>query len=141
METRFWATKGFTVITRRMGFTSFFKSLFMLFLFLYIMELQRDAEMVHSISDVQSILTPIFDRYGISRAVLFGSVAKGTATAKSDLDLLVDSKLRGLKFVGFMEDVRQAAGMPVDVFDISHIEQGSLIDREIRSTGVTIYEK
>ena len=62
-------------------------------------------------------------------------------TAKSDLDLLVDSKLRGLKFVGFMEDVRQAAGMPVDVFDISHIEQGSLIDREIRSTGVTIYEK
>ena len=43
---------------------------------------------------------------------------------KSDLDLLVDSKLRGLKFVGFMEDVRQAAGMPVDVFDISHIEQG-----------------
>lgn len=124
-----------------MGFTSFFKSLFMLFLFLYIMELQRDAEMVHSISDVQSILTPIFDRYGISRAVLFGSVAKGTATAKSDLDLLVDSKLRGLKFVGFMEDVRQAAGMPVDVFDISHIEQGSLIDREIRSTGVTIYEK
>ena len=41
--------------------------------------------MVHSISDVQSILTPIFDRYGISRAVLFGSVAKGTATAKSDL--------------------------------------------------------
>ena len=65
--------------------------------------------MVHSISDVQSILTPIFDRYGISRAVLFGSVAKGTATAKSDLDLVVDSKLRGLKFVGFMEDVRQAA--------------------------------
>lgn len=97
--------------------------------------------MVHSISDVQSILTPIFDRYGISRAVLFGSVAKGTATAKSDLDLLVDNKLRGLKFVGFMEDIRQAAGMPVDVFDVSHIEQGSLIDREIRSTGVTIYEK
>src|SRR5699024_11973412 len=49
-----------------------------------IMELQGGAEMVHSISDVQSILTPIFDRYGISRAVLFGSVAKGTATAKSD---------------------------------------------------------
>ena len=90
--------------------------------------------MIRSISDAQSALTPVFDRYGISRAVLFGSVAKGTATQKSDLDILVDSKLRGLKFVGFM-------GMPVDVFDVSHIEHGSLIDREIQSTGVTIYEK
>ena len=70
METRFWATKGFTVITRRMGFTSFFKSLFMLFLFLYIMELQRDAEMVHSISDVQSILPSIFDCHGIAKTAL-----------------------------------------------------------------------
>ena len=97
--------------------------------------------MVRTISDAQSVLTPIFDRYGISRAVLFGSVAKGTATQKSDLDILVDSKLRGLKFVGFMEAVRQAVGMPVDVFDVSHIEHGSLIDREIQFTGVTIYEK
>ena len=64
--------------------------------------------MIRTISDAQSALTPVFDRYGISRAVLFGSVAKGTATQKSDLDILVDSKLRGLKFVGFMEAVRQA---------------------------------
>ena len=97
--------------------------------------------MIRTISDAQSALTPVFDRYGISRAVLFGSVAKGTATQKSDLDILVDSKLRGLKFVGFMEAVRQAVGMPVDVFDVSHIEHGSLIDREIQSTGETIYEK
>lgn len=102
---------------------------------------QRGAEMLQTITEVQSVLTPIFDRYGISRAVLFGSVAKGTATQKSDLDILVDSKLRGSKFVGFMEEIRQAVGMPVDVFDVSHIEQGSLIDREIQFTGVTIYEK
>ena len=40
-----------------------------------------------------------------------------------------------------MEAVRQAVGMPVDVFDVRHIEKGSRIDREIRSTGVMIYEK
>lgn len=97
--------------------------------------------MMHTVSDIQTVLTPVFDNYGISRAVLFDSVAKGIATEKSDLDLLVDSRLRGLRFVGFMEAVRQAAGMPVDVFDISHIEKDSKIDREIRATGVTIYEK
>lgn len=96
---------------------------------------------MYSISDIQTILTPVFHNYDISRAVLFGSVAKGTATDKSDLDLLVDSKLRGLKFIGFMEAVCQTVGMPVDVFDVSHIEKGSKIDLEINSTGVTIYEK
>ena len=97
--------------------------------------------MIRTISDAQSALTPVFDRYGISRAVLFGSVAKGTATQKSDLDILVDSKLRGLKFVGFKEAVRQAVRMPVHVLDVYHIEHGKLIHREIQSTGVTIYEK
>ena len=97
--------------------------------------------MPQNVTEIQMMLTPVFAAYGISRAVLFGSMAKGTATEKSDLDLLVDSKLQGLKFVGFMEAVRQAVGMPVDVFDVRHIEKGSRIDRESRSTGVMIYEK
>lgn len=97
--------------------------------------------MTYSVSDIQSVLTPVFRDYDISRAVLFGSIAKGMATEKSDLDLLVDSKLRGLSFVGFMDAVRQAAGMPVDILDVTHIEKGSKIEREIVSTGVTIYEK
>ena len=104
-------------------------------------ETEGGAGMPQSLTDIQMVLAPVFAAYGISRAVLFGSVAKGTATEKSDLDLLVDSKLQGLKFVGFMEAVRQAVGMPVDIFDVRHIEKDSKIDREICSTGVTIYEK
>lgn len=96
---------------------------------------------MQNVSDIQAALEPVFDDYNISRAVLFGSVANGTATEKSDLDLLVDSRLRGLRFVGFMEAVHQAVGMPVDIFDISHIETGSKIDHEIHDTGVIIYEK
>jgi predicted nucleotidyltransferase len=102
---------------------------------------QGGIEMSQTISDIRTALSPVFDQYGISRAVLFGSVAKGLATEKSDLDLLVDSKLRGLKFVGFMDAVRRTVGMPVDILDVTHIEKGSKIDREITSTGVTIYEK
>ena len=97
--------------------------------------------MLQTVNDARRMLAPVFDQYGVSKAVLFGSVAKGTATAKSDLDLLVQSDLKGLKFVGLIEAVRQAAGMPVDVFDVTHIEQGPLIDQEIQATGVTIYEK
>lgn len=74
-------------------------------------------------------------------AILFGSVAKGTSIGKSDIDLLVDSRLKGLRFVGLIEDVRRATPMPVDLLDVSHIESGSPIDREIKSMGVMIYEK
>ena len=96
--------------------------------------------MIWTVRDAQDALTPVFDQYGVSRAVLFGSIAQGTATQKSDIDLLVDSHLRGMKFVGLMEAVRQIAGRPVDVFDVTHIERGSPLDREIHATGITIYE-
>ena len=97
--------------------------------------------MLQNATEAKRVLAPVFYRYGVTWAVLFGSIAKGTATPKSDLDLLVRSDLKGLQFVGLIEAVREAAGMPVDVFDVSHIERGSLIDREIQATGVTIYEK
>lgn len=97
--------------------------------------------MIQTVKEAQAALTPVFDRYGIKRAVLFGSIAKGSATEKSDLDLIVDSGLRGLRFVGFIEAVHEAAGMPVDVMDVTHIDKGSRIDREVQKTGVTIYER
>ena len=96
---------------------------------------------VYTVPQLRDILSPVFDRYGIRRAVLFGSYVKGTATEKSDIDLLVDSGLRGLRFVGLLDDVQQAVGKEVDLFDVTHIEAGSLIDREIHDTGVTVYEK
>ncbi|MBQ7921767.1 MAG: nucleotidyltransferase domain-containing protein [Clostridia bacterium] len=94
-----------------------------------------------SIETIKTVLKPIFVRYGIKDAILFGSFAKGSATERSDVDLLVESNLRGLRFVGFSEAVREAVGRPVDIFDVSHIEKGSRIDREIRETGVTIYQR
>ena len=98
-------------------------------------------EKVYSVSQLKNTLVPLFRDYGVRKAVLFGSYGKGTATEKSDVDLLVDSRLRGLHFVGFLDDIQRALGKDVDLFDVSHIQPDSLIDREIRQTGVTIYEK
>ena len=98
-------------------------------------------EKVYTVPELREILSPVFDRYGIRRAVLFGSYGKGTATEKSDVDLLVDSGLRGLRVVGFLDDVQRAVGKNVDLLDVSHIQTGSSIDREIRETGITVYEE
>ena len=96
---------------------------------------------VRTISQARNALKPVFDLYGVKKAIVFGSVAKGTASDNSDLDILVDSGLRGLQFMGLAEAVREAAGVPVDIFDVRHIEKYSKIDREISDSGVMIYEK
>ena len=95
---------------------------------------------LYTVPQLRETLTPVFAQYGIRRAVLFGSYGKGTATETSDVDLLVDSGLRGLRFVGLLDDVQRAVGKDVDLFDVAHIQAGSRIDREIRETGVTVYE-
>ena len=97
--------------------------------------------MLTEVSEVKEALAPVFDRYQVSKAVVFGSVAKGTADDQSDQDILVDSHLQGFKFFGLMEAISEAVDMPVDVLDVTHIEADSPIDREIRRTGVTIYER
>ncbi len=90
---------------------------------------------------VANILYPVFKKYDVEKAVLFGSVAKGTAKHGSDLDILVHSNLKGLRFIGLLEDLKLASDMDVDLLDVSHIETDSLVDKEIKKTGVVIYEK
>ena len=96
---------------------------------------------VYTVLQLQDVLAPVFERNGVKKAILFGSYGKGSATEKSDIDLLVDSGLKGLRFVGFQDGVRRVLGKDVDLFDVSHIEPDSQIDREIQATGVMVYEK
>ncbi len=96
---------------------------------------------IYTVPQLQQLLTPVLAENGVKKAVLFGSYGKGVATEKSDVDLLVDSDLRGLRFVGLLEQVQRLLGKEVDLFDVRHIEAGSLIDQEIQATGVTVYEK
>ncbi|MBQ9197176.1 MAG: nucleotidyltransferase domain-containing protein [Clostridia bacterium] len=72
--------------------------------------------------------------------MLFGSYSKGTATAASDVDLMVDSGLRGIRFFGLLEDVCSSLDCPVDLIDTQDIVPNSRIDREIMQTGKVIYE-
>ena len=95
----------------------------------------------NTIDDIKTALRPVFDKHSVKRAVLFGSYVKGLAGKNSDVDLLLDSGLRGLKFVGLIEDVRTALDKEVDVFDETHIIPNSKIFSEIQNSGVVIYAK
>ena len=96
---------------------------------------------IFTIQQMQDRLTPVFRKNGVRKATLFGSYSKGLATPSSDIDLMVDSGLRGLQFFGLLEDVCQCLQRDVDLIDISQIIPNSKIDQEIRRTGVVIYEQ
>ena len=92
-----------------------------------------------NIETIKNRLTPVFARHNVKRAVLFGSYAKGTANERSDVDIYVDSGLRGLKFFGLLEDVATVLDVPVDLIDSSQVEADSRVLSEINATGVQIY--
>ena len=57
------------------------------------------------------------------------------ATARSDVDLLVDSGLRGLAFFGLLEQVTEALDTPVDLIDVSQVETGSEMRARYKKVG------
>ena len=99
------------------------------------------TDTIYTPEQIQQILFPVFLQYPVKKAILFGSYAKGTAETKSDIDILVDSGLKGLAFFGLLEDVVTSLEKEVDVLDVSQITPDSEIDREILKSGVVIYER
>ena len=98
--------------------------------------------MPYTQQEIKQRLEPIFMSFPIKKVVLFGSYAKGTQTAKSDIDLMIDSdgQIRGIEFFGVLEIVTNALEIDVDLIEASQIIIGSRVHREILDTGVVIYE-
>ena len=92
-----------------------------------------------NIDAVRQTLKPLFDEYKIKKAILFGSTAKGLNNEKSDIDLVIDGNLKGLKFFGFLEKASNLFNNDIDLIEQSQIIKGSRMERELANTGVIIY--
>ncbi len=75
----------------------------------------------------------------ISFCYLFGSYAKGKATEKSDVDLLVSTTLSGLEYIGLAEEIREILHKPIDLLRISDLRENPELVNEILKYGVKIY--
>ena len=45
---------------------------------------------MHTVEEIKKKAEPILKAAGVTRSALFGSVARGEATEKSDIDILID---------------------------------------------------
>lgn len=96
-------------------------------------------DMIYSVDEIKEKIESIFVKYGVREAVLFGSYVKGKARKNSDVDIIVDSGLRGLEFFGLLEDVVNSLNKEVDLLEVSQVIEDSIIMEEIKKSGVKIY--
>ena len=82
---------------------------------------------VLTLEKISEIVKPIALKYQVEAIYLFGSYARGEATADSDLDFLVfggDTFKKTLIF-SLAEELREAFEKAVDVFEIHEVNQDS----------------
>ncbi len=70
-----------------------------------------------SIEEIKRIIFPILIKYKVGKASFFGSIVRGEATEKSDIDLLVElpRKASLLDLVGLKIELEEKLGKRVDV--------------------------
>lgn len=92
-----------------------------------------------TIDDIQRKCSEVFEKYEVNFCYLFGSYAKGKETPNSDVDLLISTNVKGLKFYGLVEELRITLRKRVDVLDMNQLKGNLELTEEILKDGVKIY--
>lgn len=95
---------------------------------------------IMSAEDIKQLISPVLKSFGVRDARLFGSYAKGQATKYSDIDIYVDSGLRGLSFFGLLEGISEALPTVVDLVDKQMLIPEGELFKEILRTGVSLLD-
>ena len=115
------------------------------------------SEDSHSVANSASRITPslvakrgrpVFEKYGIQQAILFGSIAVGRQTKRSDIDLILiqdTDKPYFDRFEGLLRDLYEALpGRDLEVFiytpeELERISHRKFIRRALQE-GKVVYE-
>jgi len=76
------------------------------------------------IKEIKKKIIPILRRYGVKKAGIFGSVVRGEATQKSDIDILVEIErdISLLDFVRLQLEIEEVLGRKVDLGEYDTIK-------------------
>ena len=78
---------------------------------------------MNNLEHIKSQIKPILKKYGIKKAGIFGSSARGESVV-NDLDMLVkiDTKISLLGFIGIQQELEDKLGMKVDLVEYEAIK-------------------
>jgi hypothetical protein len=86
-------------------------------------------------------INPILEKYGVRRASLFGSSARGQDTEDSDIDILVELGEKGGLFTlaSLKRELEQETGVEVDLLTFNSINP--LLKEDVLKDELSIYEQ
>ncbi|MCD7867833.1 MAG: nucleotidyltransferase domain-containing protein [Clostridiales bacterium] len=90
--------------------------------------------MIYTIEEISRRIVPVAEKYQLPSVYLFGSYARGTATEKSDVDLIVDisgTSVKGLFDLGALYyDLEVALEKAIDVVTLQSLQQKAQMPSE-----------
>lgn len=91
-------------------------------------------------SELETAIRALLKKYHAEYALLFGSYARGEATASSDIDLVVVGgvNFRARDIFSFGEELRQLTHKDVDVFELRELNVGTPFYETVMQEGVRI---
>lgn len=92
-----------------------------------------------SIQSIKDICNDVFSSYEVEYCYLFGSYAKGKASETSDVDLLVSTTVKGMRFYDLVEVLREELKKKVDVLNFDQLKDNPELLHEILKDGIKIY--
>ena len=110
--------------------------------------LMQELQKINAVDEEHGILTTeqirmcckeILDAYQVEYCYLFGSYAKGKATEQSDVDLLISTKEKGLRFYEIAERLRESLHKKVDLLDVKQLVNNETLIHEMLKDGIKVY--
>ena len=94
---------------------------------------------LHTIEEIKKRITGIAQQYGIQKAYLFGSYARGEAMPESDIDICIEKgKIRTLfELSGFCQDLEEVLENKVDLITTSSLSDN--FKKQIEKDMVLLY--
>ena len=99
------------------------------------------SDRVYTLEEIKEMALPIAMRHGVEKLYLFGSYARGEATAKSDLDFRIEKgRIRNLLQLGsFLNDIEDTFQKNADVLTTQMLSEDFL--NSISREEVLLYAK
>ena len=90
-----------------------------------------------TMEEVKTLIQMLLRKYNAEYALLFGSYARGEATAESDIDVVVvgGKNFKARDIFSFGEDLRQMTNKDVDAFEIREVNKGTPFYESVMNEG------
>ena len=94
---------------------------------------------VLTMEQIKQICADVFANFNVEYCYLFGSYAKGKAKEKSDVDLLISTSEKGMRFYEIAELLRENLKKKIDLLDLAQLTNNPTLLREVLKDGIKIY--